>query len=201
MTSFWKPGALTSSIAVPLLACSLSLLAGCSPSTTKLCERLGEYAEQHQDQTGQPWVQTLDTTLSDPKQCAEYLDYAKGAHAETWDDLALCFARARSWSDVETCDRVLVTLDVAGLCYHIVDASSDDEDGTTGAEQDGHARVKQEERRRALIDCAERERTRLRAGGAHYSSYVACVRAAETPEAIAACRDEADAAAATVDVQ
>jgi hypothetical protein len=189
-----------------LLLVPVSILTtGCQPGNRSICRSLVELAEQRSDDEGDSWQQALDETLSEEGTCVAYLDSIAERHGEKWKEVSLCYARATSWSDVETCDKVVATLDVSDICYHIVDlqeadAESDREaDDNSNADSDAEADSEEADSDGALAPrsdrlntCVEAERERYRESRDAYATYAECVKAAETLTAARECIVEHD---------
>lgn len=176
--------------------CVASLLSGCKPGNRTLCRSLGAIAETHDDESGEDWQIALDATLTDEDSCGEYLNRIADAHNDNWDDISLCYVRAREWSHLVTCDRVVATLDVSEVCYHRLEmegsASSSNSAGEGEAldeevDRPADRRAVEYDRRNALAGCVDAERVRYRSAPEEYADYAACVHAATTGDEAAAC--------------
>lgn len=176
--------------------CVASVLSGCKPGNRTLCRSLGEIAETHDDEAGEDWHIALDVTLSDEDSCVEYLKKIENAHGDDWNDISLCYVRAREWSNVVTCDRVVATLDVSEICYHRLEleqlASPVAPDSAEADEDAPDRRTVEYARRNALAACVDDERVRYRAAPGSYTDYAGCVLAATTSGEAEGCVIEGD---------
>lgn len=148
------------------ILCIASLLGACRPGVRTICRDLIENLGEDPDN---PW-------LNGEEGCYYALESAQAVHSEEWKDLSLCFARATTVAEVQTCGRVVDTLTLADRCAQILDISGLQREGPEGVIN--------------LSSCVDDERTRLNEDRTLWSQYVSCVNEAASADDIQMCRDD-----------
>lgn len=149
-----------------VLLCVVGLVSACQPGTRTICRDLIETFGEDSDN---PW-------LHGEEGCYYALEGARAQHAEESKELSLCFARATTIAEVQTCGRVVDTLTMADRCAQILDISGLEREGSEGVVN--------------LSGCVDDERTRFNEDRTLWSEYTSCVDEASNADDIDRCRED-----------